>query len=142
MTKKIAIIGTVGLPSNYGGFETLTEYLTKDLGVHFDITVFCSSASYKTKLKTHNNAKLIYLPLNANGIQSIMYDIASIFYALLFADTLLILGVSGCIVLPIVKLISSKKVIVNIDGLEWKRAKWGKAAKWFLKFSERVAVKF
>ena len=142
MTKKIAIIGTVGLPSNYGGFETLTEYLTKDLGAHFDITVFCSSASYKTKLKIHNNAKLIYLPLNANGIQSILYDIVSIFYALLFADTLLILGVSGCIVLPIVKLISSKKVIVNIDGLEWKRAKWGKVAKWFLKFSERVAVKY
>ena len=142
MLKKISIIGTVGLPAKYGGFETLTEYLTKYLGDRFDITVFCSSKSYKTKLKTHNDAKLKYLPLNANGIQSILYDIISIFYALLFADTLLILGVSGCIVLPIVKLISSKKVIVNIDGLEWKRAKWGKAAKWFLKFSERVAVKY
>ena len=142
MTKKIAIIGTVGIPAKYGGFETLTEYLTKDLGDRFDITVFCSSASYKTKLKTHNNAKLKYLPLNPNGIQSILYDVISIFYALLFADILLILGVSGCVVLPLVKLISSKKIIVNIDGLEWKRAKWGKAAKWFLKFSERVAVKF
>jgi glycosyltransferase involved in cell wall biosynthesis len=142
MTKKIAIIGTVGLPSSYGGFETLTEYLTKGLGAHFDITVFCSSGSYKTKLKMHNNAKLIYLPINANGIQSILYDIVSIFYALLFADTLLILGVSGCIVLPLVKLISKKKIIVNIDGLEWKRAKWVKVAKWFLKFSEKIAVKF
>lgn len=141
MTKKIAILGTVGLPSNYGGFETLTEYLTKDLGTYFNITVFCSSSSYKTKLKTHNNAKLKYIPLKANGIQSILYDIVSIFYALLFADTLLILGVSGCIVLPIVKLISKKKIIVNIDGLEWKRAKWGKGAKWFLKLSERFAVK-
>ena len=142
MTKKIAIIGTVGLPSNYGGFETLTEYLTKDLGDRFDITVFCSSTSYKTKLKTHNNAKLIYLPLNANGIQSIMYDIVSIFYALLFADTLLILGVSGCIVLPLVKLISTKKIIVNIDGIEWRRAKWGRFSKSFLKYSEKIAVRF
>ncbi|MDB4302830.1 DUF1972 domain-containing protein [bacterium] len=142
MHKKIAIIGTVGLPSNYGGFETLTEYLTKDLGDRFDITVFCSSTSYKTKLKTHNNAKLKYLPLNANGIQSILYDIISIFFALLFADTLLILGVSGCIVLPLVKLISSKKVIVNIDGLEWKRAKWGRFSKYFLKYSEKIAVTF
>ena len=65
MIKKLAIIGTAGLPANYGGFETLAEHLTKDLGVHFDITVFCSSVSYKKKLKTHNNAKLIYLPLNA-----------------------------------------------------------------------------
>jgi glycosyltransferase involved in cell wall biosynthesis len=142
MHKKIAIIGTVGLPSNYGGFETLTEYLTKDLGDRFDITVFCSSTSYKTKLKTHNNAKLKYLPLNANGIQSILYDIISIFYALLFADTLLVLGVSGCIVLPLVKLISTKKIIVNIDGIEWRRAKWGRFSKSFLKYSEKIAVTF
>ena len=141
MLKKIAIIGTLGLPAKYGGFETLTEYLTKDLGDRFDITVFCSSTSYKTKLKIHNNAKLKYLPLNANGIQSILYDVISIFYALLFADILLILGVSGCVVLPLVKLISKKKIIVNIDGLEWKRAKWGKVAKWFLKYSEQLAVK-
>jgi glycosyltransferase involved in cell wall biosynthesis len=142
MLKKVAIIGTVGIPAKYGGFETLTEYLTKHVGDRFDITVFCSSKTYKTKLKTHNNAKLKYLPLNANGVQSILYDIISIFKALFFADTLLILGVSGCIVLPFVKLISSKKTIVNIDGLEWKRAKWGKAAKWFLKYSEKVAVKY
>jgi glycosyltransferase involved in cell wall biosynthesis len=142
MLKKVAIIGTVGIPAKYGGFETLTEYLTKHVGDRFDITVFCSSKTYKTKLKTHNNVKLKYLPLNANGVQSILYDIISIFKALFFADTLLILGVSGCIVLPFVKLISSKKTIVNIDGLEWKRAKWGKAAKWFLKYSEKVAVKY
>ena len=142
MPKKIAIIGTVGLPSNYGGFETLTEYLTKYLGGRFDITVFCSSTSYKTKLKTHNNAKLKYLPLNANGIQSILYDVISIFYALLFADILLILGVSGCVVLPLVKLISTKKIIVNIDGIEWRRAKWGRFSKSFLKYSEKIAVRF
>jgi glycosyltransferase involved in cell wall biosynthesis len=142
MLKKIAIIGTVGLPSNYGGFETLTEYLTKYLGDKFDFTVFCSSKSYNKKIKTYNNAKLKYLPLNANGIQSIFYDILSIFYALFFADVLLILGVSGCVFLPLVKLISSKKIIVNIDGLEWKRQKWNKVAKRFLKFSEVCAVKY
>ena len=31
-------------------------------------------------------------------------------------------------------------MIVNIDGLEWKRQKWNKYAKWFLKFSEKLAV--
>ena len=140
--KKIAVIGTVGLPAKYGGFESLAEYLTLYLGSQFNMTVFCSSKFYKTKLNSHNNARLKYLPLNANGVQSIPYDIISIFKALFFADTLLILGVSGCIVLPFIKLISSKKVIVNIDGLEWKRAKWGKAAKLFLKFSEKIAVNY
>jgi len=75
-------------------------------------------------------------------VQSIPYDITSIFKSLTFADTLVVLGVSGCIVLPFVKLISKKKVIVNIDGLEWKREKWGSAAKWFLKYSEKLAVNY
>ena len=49
MTKKIAIIGTVGLPSNYGGFETLVDNITKELNQNFDITVYCSSNSYSKK---------------------------------------------------------------------------------------------
>jgi len=138
--KKIAIIGTNGLPANYGGWETLTEYLTKYLSQEFDITVFCTSTAYKEKKLMHNGAKLKYLSLKANGIQSIPYDIVSIFKALFFADTLLILGVSGCVILPFIKFISKKKIVVNIDGLEWKRAKWGKATQWFLKLSEKLAV--
>jgi glycosyltransferase involved in cell wall biosynthesis len=140
--KKIAVIGTVGLPAKYGGFETLTEYLTKNLSQSYDITVFCSGKNYDEKLSTYNGATLKYIDLNANGIQSIPYDIISIFKSLRDADTLLILGVSGCIVLPIIRLFSKKRIVVNIDGLEWKREKWNKYAKAFLKFSENMAVKY
>ena len=38
MKKKLAIVGTVGIPAKYGGFETLTEYITKDLSEEYDIT--------------------------------------------------------------------------------------------------------
>ena len=110
MRNKIAIIGTVGVPAIYGGFETLAEYLTKYLGKKYDITVYCSSKSYSNKIDEYNDVKLVYLPLNANGVQSIPYDILSILKALSYADTLLILGVSGCISLPFVKLISRKKI--------------------------------
>ncbi|MFT5672782.1 MAG: hypothetical protein ACI9JT_001419 [Polaribacter sp.] len=142
MKKKISVIGTVGIPAKYGGFETLTEYLTLNLGYDYDMTVFCSSKNYDVKLDTHNNAKLKYINLKANGFQSIPYDIISIFKSLKNSDVLLILGVSGCLALPIIKLFSSNKVLVNIDGLEWKRDKWGRFTKWFLKFSEKIAVKF
>ncbi len=143
MIKKVAIVGTVGIPAKYGGFETLTEYITKDLNKEYDITVFCSSKSYKEKIERHNNCRLEYINLNANGVQSIPYDILSLIKALRFADTILILGVSGCIALPFLKFFSKKtKLITNIDGLEWKRDKWNKYAKWFLKFSEKLAVKY
>jgi len=140
--KKISIIGTVGIPAKYGGFETLTEYLTKNIHDRYEVTVFCSGKSCSDKLESYNSAKLEYINLNANGVQSIPYDIISILKSLKFADTLLILGVSGCIVLPFVRLFSKKRIIVNIDGLEWKRDKFSKNAKLFLKFSEKLAVKY
>ncbi len=139
--KKIAIIGTVGLPAKYGGFETLAEYLTKYLSSEYAMSVYCSGTSYEEELASYNGATLKYINLKANGVQSIPYDIISIIRACRTADTLLILGVSGCVILPIIKKLSHKKIIVNIDGLEWKRHKWNKYAKWFLKFSEKQAVK-
>lgn len=142
MNTKTAIIGSSGIPARYGGFETLVEHLINKLGKEYCITVFCSAVNNNMKMKYYNGVKLRYVNLKANGIQSIPYDIISIFRSLKFADVLLILGVSGCIVLPLIKPFTMKKIIVNIDGLEWKRAKWGKAAKWFLKLSEKMAVKY
>jgi glycosyltransferase involved in cell wall biosynthesis len=52
------------------------------------------------------------------------------------------LGVSGAIALPFIRLFSKAKIITNIDGLEWKRDKWSTLAKKFLKFSEKLAVKY
>lgn len=140
--KKIAIIGTVGIPAKYGGFETLVEYLTLNLGNIVDFTVFCSAKQYSQKIEEYNNAKLRYINLYANGIQSILYDIFAILKSLKHHDSILILGVSGCIILPIIKFFTKVKIIVNIDGLEWKRAKWNYFIKKFLKFSEYLAVKY
>ena len=142
--KKVAVIGTVGIPARYGGFETLVHHLTGELKQDFAFTVYCSKNAYQKEERVDhfNGAKLVYLPIDANGVQSVLYDIISIFHALFYADVLLILGVSGGIILPLVRLFTNKKIIVNIDGLEWRRNKWNKTAKAFLKLSERIAVKF
>ncbi|MBW3118717.1 DUF1972 domain-containing protein [Providencia rettgeri] len=141
--KVISIVGTVGLPACYGGFESLIENLTKNSSGDIKYKVFCSSQFFKNKINAYNNADLIYIPLNANGIQSIFYDIISLIKTLFYKnDVTLILGVSGCLFLPFYKFFSKAKVITNIDGLEWKRDKWGTVAKWFLKRSEYFAVKY
>src|SRR3546814_13195194 len=57
-------------------------------------------------------------------------------------DVIFVLGVSGCIALPLVRLFSRAKVITNIDGIEWHRRKWSWAARWFLRLSENLAVRF
>ena len=142
--KKIAIIGTVGLPANYGGFETLTDHLVTNLSEQLDITVYCSSKSYKKEERkdTFNGARLKYIPLKANGIQSIPYDMISILHALFKSDTLLVLGVGGAILFPLIRLFTNKQIIVSVDGIEWKRDKWNKFAKLYLWIAEWFAVKF
>ena len=143
LKKNIAIIGIVGLPANYGGFESFTEFLVKNLNSKFNITVYCSSYFYPQKITEYYGVHLKYIPLNANGIQSILYDIFAILSALRYANTLLILGVSGCILLPLLRLSGCRKrIIVNIDGLEWQRNKWNRFTKCFLKFSEKCAVNY
>jgi glycosyltransferase involved in cell wall biosynthesis len=140
---KIAIIGTAGIPAKYGGFETLVEYLTQKLSQRTSITVYCSSISYKNKLDNYNGVTLKYIPLRANGIQSILYDIISLFLAAKQHDKILILGVSGCVVLPIFRFFYQQKIIIiNIDGLEHRRVKWNKYIRAFLIYSEKVAVQY
>ena len=140
--KRVAIIGTQGVPANYGGFESLVENMIgENCSPNIMYTVFCSSKDMQ-KIRVYKGAKLKYVPLHANGVWSIPYDILSMIRSMKGYDVILILGVSGCIFLPLLKLISRKKIIVNIDGLEHKRNKWGKAARWFLRFSEKIAVKW
>ncbi|MDB9811991.1 DUF1972 domain-containing protein [bacterium] len=144
---KVCIIGIVGLPAEYGGFETLVDNLIDQtenaVNEKKSYTVFCSSKKNIQKTMTYKGAKLIYVPLQANGIQSIAYDVASMFIALLKGEqNFLILGVSGCLFLPFWRLLfPSIRIITNIDGIEWRREKWGKFARFFLKLSEHLAVK-
>lgn len=145
--KKIAIVGTEGVPAKYGGFETLADNLAvyrEQQNLQVDLTIFCSNFSkVKRSRDRYKGARLEYIALSAHGISSVFYDVFSILKSLMKGvDVLLILGVSGSIVIPVVKMVSKCKVITNIDGVEWKREKWGYASKLFLRFSEFIAVKF
>lgn len=139
----ISVIGTVGLPAKYGGFETLAENLVLNCE-QLTFTVYCSKKQYVERPVAWRNAELVYIPLDANGVQSVLYDALSICHAIFFrrSKNLLVLGVSGAIFIPIVRLLSNARVVTNIDGLEWRRDKWNSLAKSFLKFSEYLAVKF
>lgn len=140
---KVSIIGTVGVPANYGGFETLVEQLVRhNKSEDLQYTVYCSKKSYNNERWVYHGAKTEYIRLNANGIQSIPYDIISLIKASRKSDVILILGVSGCSFLPIFRLFSKKKLIINIDGLEHRRDKWNKWVRKFLKYSERQAIKY
>jgi len=140
MSYKVAIIGTNGIPSKYGGFETLVEFLVKHLSEKHNITVFCSSKTNPNKISDYKGCKLRYIPFRANGWQSIPYDIISLLKSYRNFDKVLILGASGTIVMPLFKS-HRDKFIFNFGGLDWERSKWNFFTRKFLKLSETSGIK-
>lgn len=144
--RRISIVGSAGVPAEYGGFETLAQNLvlyreSHDLAV--DLTVFCSGRAMNNGGRwTFHGARLSYVPLPANGASSVAYDAWSLGIAVWRrVDAILLLGVSGAIVLPLVRCLGRIQIVTNIDGIEWRRAKWGWLARNFLRLSEWFAVR-
>ena len=139
----LSIVGTVGLPANYGGFETLAEHLVRGLARRRRIQVFCTTKGRVDQPADHLGAQLQYVNWDANGWQSIPYDVLSMRRALPVSRTVLVLGVSGCLLLPLLRqLWPQARLVTNIDGLEWRREKWGYLARWVLTQSEAMAVRY
>ena len=120
--KKVSLIGTNGLPANYGGFETLVKYLANDLDQDYDLYCYCSKTAKENRLAKYKNTNLIYIPFKANGWQSMIYDALSIIDSLIKHDVLIILGFSGVFAFPL-KVIFRKKIIFNIGGVEWHKVR-------------------
>jgi glycosyltransferase involved in cell wall biosynthesis len=143
---KIAILGTVGVPGRYGGFETLAENLVRYLSRsdhRAELTVWCSAPDTPEQPSSFESANLRYVNLRANGAQSIPYDAVSLWQAVRSRhDRILLLGVSGALALPLIRLISRARIVTNIDGIEWKREKWKGLARLVLRTSEWTAVRF
>lgn len=139
---KIGIISTVGVPACYGGYETLVEnLLIYRQSEEVNYQVYCSSKVYKYKQKEYKGAILKYLPFKANGPMGIIYDSISLFHAYCTCDVIMSLGTVGCFWLPILKLFSKKKMIVNLDGLDDKREKWGRIARFVIGSARNIAAR-
>lgn len=146
--RRAAIIGSVGLPARYGGFETMADQLVRQAarrGFAEQLSVWCTSQGAGANRPTHHHgARLRYLPLAANGAASIPYDGISAWTEVFGrhgADTLLALGVSGGGPLAALRPLTGKRLVVNIDGREAERGKWGGVASRVLRWSEVRAVR-
>lgn len=133
------------MPGNYGGFESLADNLVwfKEANrVPANLIVYCSSKRRESYPRRYHGAELRYIRVDANGLFSVLYDMASLISCVRSGvDIILLLGVSGAIALPLIRLISRMRIVTNIDGVEWKREKWRWPARYFLRLSEYLAVR-
>ena len=124
--KKVVLIGTNGVPAHYGGIETLAEYLTRDLNEDYVLYCYCSKTPKEKQLESYHNTKLIYVPLKANGWQSIFYDGWTILRSLCKHDVLVILGCS-CPPAMWLKVLFRKPIVLNaIGGKETEKVRGAK----------------
>jgi glycosyltransferase involved in cell wall biosynthesis len=138
---KIAILGSRGIPVSYGGFETFAEELSTRL-VHrgHDVTVYCCGPYSITGESTFKGVKRVVVPtIRTKVLEKPVFTFLSILLSSAGNyDALLMLGISVSFFCFIPRL-SGKKVIINIDGLEWQRRKWGPVISRVLRFEERMA---
>lgn len=134
---KIAIIGTRGIPARYGGFETCAERIAEYfVQKGHKVLVTCRRHLYSEKPKFHNNILLSY-PVCIKGkiTETLSHTFFSILKAIMWnPDIILIFNAANSLLATIAK-IYGKKIIINVDGLEWKRRKWGFAGKTYFKFA-------
>lgn len=138
---KLAIVGIQGLPNNYGGFETLSDYLVKHLARKIDISVYCSNEVEKQTDRIYNDAQLKYINISSHGAKGIVYDSLALIDAVRHDfDVILILGFGPGFIMPFLSSKTKKKIILNFGGLDWKRDKWGKFAQKVIRFCEKELV--
>lgn len=138
----IHIIGIVGVPSKYGGFETLVEYLLdSNKIVDHGVIVYCEEKICHAQNNFYKGARLIPISWKANGWQSVLYDLNALLIASRKGGSVLILGTSATFIIPLLRLFFPKvEYIVNMAGLEWSRSKFNILGRLFLKFNEMVAA--
>lgn len=144
-TYSIAIIGSRGIPNRYGGFEKFTEILSTELVKKGKkVYVSCEYAE-EPKASKYNGVNLFYFPIKPPKINLLrifyefLYDGYSLFWASRNANTVYMLGYSAALLFFIPKLFG-KELLVNPDGMEWKRSKFNGLIKSLLKLSENLAV--
>src|SRR5438045_1888394 len=133
---KIALIGTRGVPSNYGGFETCVEQVGVRLAQRgHEVTVYCRSHMVTYPHSTYRGMRLVKLPTIKNKyLDTIVHTLLSSVHALAQPyDICLYFNVGNSIVSWIPRM-ASKRTILNVDGLDWQRKKWPPLARRYIRF--------
>lgn len=140
---RIAIIGTRGIPANYGGFETLAEQLSLRLaGRGHQVTVYCRTA-YARHPHGHiyEGVKLAVLPtIRHKYLDTVVHAMVSTLHALPKRyDVILVCNAANTLVTFLPRLFGTP-VAVNVDGLERKRKKWNALGRAWYRLSERLST--
>ncbi len=135
-------MGIRGIPANYGGFETFAENLSTRLVKRgHTVTVYCRSNSVQVETKDYQGVRLVVLPtISHKYLDTVAHTFLSVFHGLFKPYDVVFICNSVNSLFAFLPRLTGKKVVLNVDGLEWKRAKWNRAGEWAYRFSECLAT--
>lgn len=139
----VAVLGTRGVPANYGGFETFAERLglhLVDRGV--PVTVYCRS-HYATQGPSWRGIRLVTLPtIRSKYFDTVVHTFVSVLHLVLRTRVrdVVLCNAANALALPLLRL-CGRRVVMNVDGLEWRRGKWGVAGRSWYRLGEWVSVR-
>ena len=136
MEKKLIILGTRGIPASHGGFETFAEKLALYLVERdWEVIVYCQQNHdfyHGPKYSNWRGVELVNIPVSGDGaFATVKFDLIASLDSLKYHGIFLTLGYNTAL-FNILHWVFRKVNLINMDGIEWRRKKWGGIAKsWF-----------
>ncbi|WP_298459577.1 DUF1972 domain-containing protein [uncultured Cellulomonas sp.] len=141
----IALAGTRGVPARYGGFETCVEEVGRRLVDRgHDVVVYCrSSAGEGDRPSTYLGMRLVHLPAaRRRSLETLTHTGLSVGHlAANRVDAAIVFNAANSPWLPVLRA-ARIPVATHVDGLEWRRAKWGPVGRRYYRFAESAAVRW
>lgn len=145
MGRTVAILGTRGYPSYYGGFETAVRRLAPYLAEQgWRPTVYCRPGGVKADDPSADPrvATVMTSGLETSSLSTLSYGLTSVLHAVMHRpDVALVMNVANGFWLPFLRL-RGVPTVVNVDGIEWERAKWGRIARCLFRMGAKLTARF
>ncbi len=139
---RVALLGTRGIPANYGGFETFAEELSARLAQRdHEVTVYCRSHYASQGRRSWRGVRLVVLPtIRTKHLDTAVHTALSCLHTALHGADAVVLCNGANTVFCCWMRAFGMPTVLNVDGLERNRRKWNRAARAWFHLSERLAT--
>lgn len=139
---RVAILGARCLPAAYGGTETFTEVLAKGLVERgHEVAVYCCAPYQKDRARIYKRIRRIIMPtIRTAGLEKFTYAALSFIHSCFTHADIILMNQVGGGPFCIFPRLFGKKVVINPDGLDWKRSRWGWFGSAVLKLFEHISA--
>jgi glycosyltransferase involved in cell wall biosynthesis len=140
---RIAILGIRGVPANYGGFETFAEQLGARLAERgHEVTVYGRDRYVPRSFRSYRGMRLVRLPApRSKYLETVIHSLFAAVHALGGKYDIVYICNSANVPAAILLRLAGRTVVLNVDGLEWQRAKWNAIGRAYYRACEWIAAR-